>query len=127
MLISSHFLAEISQTCDRLLVIQDGEIVAQGTEEEIAATLGTPGEIEVALRGPAATALEVVRQVPGVLDAQIADSAHEVVLKIRSREDCRPELARALVLAGHQLLRLDRGAARLESIFIELTHRERLS
>ena len=127
-LISSHFLAEISQTCDRLLVIQDGEIVAQGTEEEIAAALGTPGEIEVALRGPAATALDVARQVPGVLDAQIANSAaHEIVLKIRAREDCRPELARALVLAGHQLLRLDRGAARLESIFIELTHRERLS
>jgi ABC-2 type transport system ATP-binding protein len=127
-LISSHFLAEISQTCDRLLVIQDGEIVAQGTEEEIAATLGTPGEIEVALRGPAATALEVARQVPGVLEAHIASSAaHEVLLNIRAREDCRPEIARALVLAGHQLLRLDRSAARLESIFIELTHRERLS
>jgi ABC-2 type transport system ATP-binding protein len=127
-LISSHFLAEISQTCDRLLVIQAGEIVAQGSEEEIAATLGTPGEIEVALRGPAGTALEVVRQVPGVLDAQMTESAaHEIVLKIRAREDCRPEIARALVLAGHHLLRLDRGTARLESIFLELTHRERLS
>jgi len=70
----------------------------------------------------------VVRKVPGVLDAQIAHSAgHEVVLKIRAREDCRPEIARALVLAGHELLRLDRGASRLESIFIELAHRERLS
>ena len=127
-LISSHFLAEVSQTCDRLLVIQAGEIVAQGTEEEIAAALGTPGEIEVALRGPAATALEVARQVPGVLDAQLTHSAaQEILLKIRAREDCRPEIASALVLAGHQLLRLDRGTSRLESIFIELTQRERLS
>jgi ABC-2 type transport system ATP-binding protein len=121
-------LAEISQTCDRLLVIQAGEIVAQGTEEEIASTLGTPGEIEVALRGPVGTALDVARKIPGVLDAQISESAaHETVLKIRAREDCRPEIARALVMAGHQLLRLDRGAARLESIFLELTHREKLS
>ena len=127
-LISSHFLAEISQTCDRLLVIQAGEIVAQGTEEELAAALGTAGEIEVALREPASTALEVVRRVPGVLDAQIAHTvAHEVLLKIRAREDCRPEIARALVMAGHELVRLDRGASRLESIFIELAHRERLS
>jgi len=127
-LISSHFLAEISQTCDRLLVIQAGEIVAQGTEEELAAALGTAGEIEVALRGPAPAAIEVVRKVAGVLDAQIAHSAgHEVVLKIRAREDCRPEIARALVQAGLELLRLDRGASRLESIFIELAHRERLS
>jgi ABC-2 type transport system ATP-binding protein len=127
-LISSHFLAEISQTCDRLLVIQAGEIVAQGTEEELAAALGTAGEIDVALRGPAPAAIEVVRQVPGVLDAQIVHSgSHELVIKIRAREDCRPEIARALVLAGQELLRLDRGASRLESIFIELAHRERLS
>ena len=54
-------------------------------------------------------------------------AAQEILLKIRAREDCRPEIARALVLAGHQLLRLDRGTSRLESIFIELTQRERLS
>jgi len=100
-LISSHFLAEISQTCDRLLVIQAGEIVAQGTEEEIAATLDTPGEIEVALRGPAGTALE-----SGPAGSRRAGCADEgvrrprIVLKIRAREDCRPEIARALVLAG---------------------------
>src|SRR5882672_1352308 len=35
-LLSSHILSEISQTCDRLLVIQRGEIVAQGTEQELA-------------------------------------------------------------------------------------------
>src|SRR6185312_9221999 len=34
-LLSSHILSEISQTCDRLLIIQEGEIVDQGTEEEI--------------------------------------------------------------------------------------------
>jgi ABC-2 type transport system ATP-binding protein len=127
-LISSHFLAEISQTCDRLLVIQQGEIVAQGTEEELAVGLGTAGEIEVTLRGTAPKALEVVRQVPDVLEAQIAHSTgQEVVLKIRASQDRRPEIARALVQAGHELLRLDRSTSRLESIFIELAHRERLS
>ncbi len=39
-LVSSHILSEISQVCDRLLVIQEGEIVAQGTEEELARKLG---------------------------------------------------------------------------------------
>jgi ABC-2 type transport system ATP-binding protein len=102
--------------------------VAQGTEEELATALGTAGEIEVALRAPAADTLDVVRKVAGVVDAQLVHTtAHEIVLKIRAREDCRPEIARALVLAGHQLLRLDRGASRLESIFIELAHRERVS
>src|SRR6476469_5728147 len=39
-LVSSHILSEISQTCDRLLVIQAGEIVAQGTEAELAQRFG---------------------------------------------------------------------------------------
>jgi ABC-2 type transport system ATP-binding protein len=129
-LISSHFLSEISQTCDRLLVIQAGEIVAQGTEEELAASLGATGDIEVALRGPAPKALEVIRQVADVLDAQITNSAgQELTLKVRARADRRPEIARALVQSGHELLRLDRSTSRLESIFIELAHRnpERVS
>jgi len=124
-LISSHFLSEISQTCDRLLVIQSGEIVAQGSEDELAASLGTPGDIEVTVRGPAAKAAEVVRQVAGVVDVQLGQATGpEVVLKIRATQDRRPEIARALVQAGHDLLRLEQSASRLESIFIELAHRK---
>ena len=50
-LLSSHILSEISQTCDRLLVIQRGEIVAQGTEQELATQLGGGGTIEVEVVG----------------------------------------------------------------------------
>lgn len=124
-LISSHFLSEISQTCDRLLVIQSGEIVAQGSEDELAASLGTPGDIEVTVRGPAPKAVEIVRQVAGVLDVTLGETnGQEVVLKIRASQDRRPEIARALVQGGHDLLRLEQSASRLESIFIELAHRK---
>jgi len=113
---------------NRLLVIQAGEIVAQGTEEELAAALGTAGEIEVALRGPAPAAIEVVRKVAGVLDAQIAHSAgHEVVLKSGRAKTARPRLRVPWYRQDLIYCVLDRGASRLESIFIELAHRERLS
>lgn len=39
-LVSSHILSEISQTCDRLLVLKDGRLVAEGTEHELAASVG---------------------------------------------------------------------------------------
>lgn len=124
-LISSHFLSEISQTCDRLLVIQSGEIVAQGSEDELAASLGTPGDVEVTVRGPAPKAVEIVRQVAGVLDVSLGETTgQEVVLKVRASQDRRPEIARALVQGGHDLLRLEQSASRLESIFIELAHRK---
>jgi ABC-2 type transport system ATP-binding protein len=122
LLISSHQLAEISQTCDRLLVIQKGEIVAQGTEAELAERIGAgTAEIEVEIRGSAARAVELGRGVVGVTDVSVdRDQAGVATLRVRARTDVRPELARALVLGGVDLLRMDRGASRLESIFIQI-------
>ena len=65
-LLSSHILSEISQTCDRLLVIQKGEIVAQGSEQDLATKLGGSGTIEVEVAGAAQRAVEVVKTVTGI-------------------------------------------------------------
>src|SRR5712692_4260204 len=65
-LTSSHILSEISQTCDRLLIIQAGEIVAQGTEEELARRLGGGGYIELEVRSPGQRALDALQRVEGV-------------------------------------------------------------
>jgi ABC-2 type transport system ATP-binding protein len=121
LLISSHFLNEISQTCDRLLVIQGGEIVAQGTEEQLAARMGQGSEVEVTVRGAAEAARGAVTRVPGVVSVDLlSDGAGEARLRVAATEDVRPALARALVAAGFDLLHMDRAASRLESVFIQL-------
>jgi ABC-2 type transport system ATP-binding protein len=126
LLISSHFLSEISQTCDRLLVIQKGEIVAQGSEEQLAATMGTTGEIELDVRAPAERAVSALRNVPGVTGVVVTrDDGGEVSLRVQAKEDLRPAVVRAVVSHGLDLLRLDRSASRLESIFIQLARSER--
>lgn len=121
LLISSHFLSEISQTCDRLLVIQGGEIVAQGTESELAQLMERAGELDVIVRGDAARATLVLQAVPGVVGVQkVAGVDSEVSFRISSAGDIRPELARALVSAGFDLLQLGRAASQLESVFLKL-------
>jgi ABC-2 type transport system ATP-binding protein len=121
-LLSSHILSEISQTCDRLLVIQNGKIVAQGTEQELARDMGGGGTIEVEVVGTPARAIEVARSVEGIGEARVLSEADGVALiSFQGAPDLRPRLARALVQNGVELLRLDRGAARLESIFLQLT------
>jgi ABC-2 type transport system ATP-binding protein len=123
LLISSHFLAEISQTCDRLLVIRDGEIVAQGTERELAANLGAGQEIEVTVRGTGMRALEVTRGVLGISGVTLlSEDNGEASFRVQARTDIRAQLARSLVLAGLDLLRFDRAASQLESVFIQLSH-----
>src|SRR4051812_9956619 len=121
-LLSSHILSEISQTCDRLLVIQHGEIVAQGSEQELAARMGGGGTIEVEVAALSSRAIEVAATVAGVGAATVLrETDGTSVVSFVGGPDLRPKLARALVNAGIDLLRIDRGAARLESIFLQLT------
>jgi ABC-2 type transport system ATP-binding protein len=121
-LLSSHILSEISQTCDRLLVIQRGEIVAQGSEQDLAKKLGGGGSIEFEVIGAAARAIEIARSVSGISGGTVMrDSEGVALISVEGQPDLRPKLARALVGNGLDLLRMDKGSARLESIFLQLT------
>jgi ABC-2 type transport system ATP-binding protein len=128
-LLSSHILSEISQTCDRLLIIQEGEIVDQGSEEEIARRLGGGAavSIEVEVAGAPESALGILQALPGILRATVAKQAGGVTaLRVDSTADLRAQVARALVMGGIDLLRIDRGTGRLEKIFLQLTEHKEL-
>ena len=117
-LVSSHILPEISETCDRLLIVHGGQLVAQGTEHELAGKLGG-GSIEVEVRGDRARALEALAGIGTVSVAR--EDGPLLALRVEASPDLRPRVAQALVGAGLELLRLDRGTERLESIFLRLT------
>jgi ABC-2 type transport system ATP-binding protein len=117
-LVSSHILPEISETCDRLLIISSGQLVAQGTEEELARKLGG-GTIEVEVRGDRTKALAALEAIGPVSVTQ--EDGTLLSLQVAAPPDQRPRVAQALVGAGLELLRLDRGTQRLESIFLNLT------
>jgi ABC-2 type transport system ATP-binding protein len=126
-LLSSHNLPEISQTCDRLLVIQNGEIVAQGTESELAQKLGSGGAIEIEIvssgqRAPTDQALAAIRGVTGVAGASVArEESNVAYLQVDAAPELRPQIVRALVEANVDVLRVDRGSQQLESTFLKLT------
>ena len=121
-LVSSHILSEISQICDRLLVIQEGQIVAQGTEEDLARRFGGEGRLELEVRGEAAAAQALLKAVPGVASVELVrEQAGAALFRVEGNADVRPALARAVVQGGLDLLRLDRSAQKLESIFMRLT------
>lgn len=123
-LVSSHILSEISQTCDRLLVIQDGQLVAQGTEDELANQSGTFRAIELEVRGAeqSARGVEVLSAVASVKAVTVLLAAEgRTVFRVETETDVRAALAKALVLADFELLRMERSAGKLESIFLQLT------
>jgi len=123
-LVSSHILPEIAQTCDRLLVVRDGELVAQGTEAELEERLGVGTGVELEVAGPIEAVAAALRTVAGVrgVSAQPLPGGR-AVLRVDAADTLRPALAQAALAAGARLFRLDVSADRLESLFLKLAGR----
>ena len=122
-LVSSHILGEISQICDRYLVIQQGEIIARGTEADLSNLLGNASAVELEVHGAPQQAIDVLKTVAGVTDVTVLKLDGDVAsLRVIGTGELRPEMVKALVGAGISLLRIDKAAARLENIFLKLTH-----
>jgi ABC-2 type transport system ATP-binding protein len=126
-IVSSHILSEISETCDRLLVLRDGLIVASGTEEQLSQSLLEGIRVELTVRadsGDLARILSVIRTVPGVTSAG-AISALERGQRVQSfevlaKKDIREQVGASLQQAGFPLLALARTESELEDVFLKL-------
>lgn len=122
-LVSSHILTEISQICDRYLVIQQGEIIARGSEEALSKLGGGSGVVELEVKGPTQKAVDALKAVADVTDVTVTRLDGELAsLRVEAKADVRPALVKALVQADVAVLRVDKAATRLENIFLKLTH-----
>jgi ABC-2 type transport system ATP-binding protein len=131
-LISSHILTEISETCDRILVLGAGEIIASGTEksllENIEPAAGSTWRVQVAIvakgggdpyRDPGLRSL--MGGLAGVTEVSEAGREGEAAsFEVTAERDVRAELCRALVEAGHGVVRLGGSERKLENIFLKL-------
>jgi ABC-2 type transport system ATP-binding protein len=129
--LSSHILTEISETCDRLLVLGEGRIVAAGTEEELSRSLLGSAHVEITVRsdiGGEARIREVLGAVTGVRSVEVLPpretGAGVVSVRVDSERDVREAACKALVGAGVGVLELVRRKHELESIFLRLTGSE---
>jgi ABC-2 type transport system ATP-binding protein len=122
--LSTHILPEVSMTCGRVVIINNGRVVAEDTPENLTRRLRGAGTIRVEARGDAAAILDALRAVPGVLAAHPRgghDGGVIVDVEAEAGRDVRPDLASAVVANGHALLGLQQMGMSLEEIFLHLT------
>ena len=126
-ILCSHILPEVSQTCKRVVIINEGNIVATDTPENLTDRLRGVAEVLATVSGPAARAEETVRLIDGVKSVSVvSDSEQESSIRIESEldVDIRTEVARSIVNAGIGLLELKQASMSLEDIFLRLTTEE---
>ena len=124
-LVSSHILTEISETCDRLLVLGHGDILASGSEAELAAQMESSSRTVVAVKAKEESSDEEVAKaleaIESVTEVDISGSEEgATVFEISSGDEIRAEICRVLVSGGHDVLQLARNHRELENIFLSL-------
>jgi len=126
-ILSTHNLAEVRVTCGRVLIISEGQLVADDTPEELAARGGKPRFVAT-LQQNGHSASDIRQAFSGIGDAQ---SVHEhagsvpgeVVVEVvpKGNQDLRADIFRAAVSANLVLLGLEQRGENLEDIFRQLT------
>lgn len=111
-LLSSHLMGEVEQICDRVGVIREGRLVAEGSVEELRGTNGLLVRAE-----PLERAATVAREIAGVEKIELVGSALELV----ADPELAPEIARCMISAGVDLKELRLARRSLEEAFFELT------
>ncbi len=122
-LVSSHILSEIAETCDRLLMLKDGRLVAEGDRAEFGEKLRTAPSLEIQIRGTldeARAALESVEGVAGITGRNLGGDIIDIVVTLK--EDTREGVVAALVGAGIGIRRVQASEGNLERAFLDLTN-----
>ena len=121
-LISSHILSEITQLCDRILVLQDGRIAAEGTEEELGEKVARAARVQLEVRGERDAVVSLLKGRDEVKSHTVEREDHGVVVvNVELKGDTPEALAKALIDGGLGLRRMEPTERHLENIFLRLT------
>src|SRR5512140_3262753 len=122
-LLSTHILSEAQQICDRVLIINKGHIIAEDTPQNLQARLVGSERATLRVRGDSDGLAKVVNKVKGVQSAAGATDG-SVEFQFAPGQYVRPEVAKAVIGAGYDLLELRPVGMSLEEIFLELTRED---
>ena len=126
--LSSHILPEVSMICERVLIINEGKIVAEDTPKNLAENLEGLDRLELEVGGPVAQVLPALHRIKGVdgVTHRSVGQRNLYVIRVPPGRDLRDAVSRAVIGNGWSLLSMQSSGMSLEEIFLRLTTHEEL-
>jgi ABC-2 type transport system ATP-binding protein len=128
-ILCSHILPEVSATCDRILIIDEGKKVASGTPDELAAATEGNLTVHARIQGPEAQVREKIEAIEQVIGCRVTESPGDgpstFVLKAKPHGDVGREVFKMVVENNFSLSELRIERISLEDVFLQLTTKER--
>jgi ABC-2 type transport system ATP-binding protein len=127
-ILSSHILPEVSQTCQRVVIINEGQVVAEDTPENLTGQLKGAERLFLKVAGPVQEVSQKIRNLPGVteltLEGSLREGEYDFYVESQLNRDVRRELAATIVGEGWGLMEMRPVGMSLEEVFLHLTTRE---
>jgi ABC-2 type transport system ATP-binding protein len=118
-LYTTHYMEEAERVCDRVGIMDQGKLIAEGTRRELVARLGEKDRIDLIAAGNLDRLAEAARTVPGVEQAAVADG--RVHLLADDGRRALPALVDAASRSGVAINSVEISEADLEAVFLHLT------
>ncbi|MBI3129428.1 MAG: ATP-binding cassette domain-containing protein [Candidatus Tectomicrobia bacterium] len=125
--LSTHILPEVSMVCDRVVVIHQGRVAAEGPIDALATGVQKEDILRVSAIGSAEALRAKLAAVPGVRQvSSLGASNGEVHFEVRAEQgrEVRPDLAQAVPAASGRLTELRRERLTLEDLFVRIVSGE---
>lgn len=127
-ILSSHVLSEISATCDRIIVISNGKLVADAKTDELSSSISGGQKLQLELdgtEGSAASALKAISVIDGVTkirkQGSVGNNITRYVIDYQTGTDIRKSVFRAVASTDCAIVGMESGNATLEDSFLQLT------
>lgn len=122
---SSHVLSEISATCDRIIVISNGKIVADAKTEELSTAVSGEEKLSLEIEGASADVISAIKKIPSVIRATkvktLRDNTAKYLVEYEKGVDVRRDVFSAMARIGCPILNMQSGNETLEDMFLKLT------
>jgi len=121
-LLSTHILPEVSMTCERVIIIHEGKIVAEDSIDNLSSLVGGSRRIRLEVKGPPDDVARSLRRIKGVSKVNLQGEYHIVEYPVN--QDLRSKITETVVGGGWTLLSMEALTMSLEDVFLKLTTEE---
>jgi len=118
-LYTTHYMEEAERLCDRVAIIDEGKLQAEGTRRELVSMVGEKDRVTISGTGKLAAAAEALRLIAGVTDASSSEQKIDVLATDASA--ILPELLASVTASGGSITGVDVEEPNLEAVFLHLT------
>ncbi|HUH07941.1 MAG TPA: ABC transporter ATP-binding protein [Egibacteraceae bacterium] len=118
-LYTTHYMEEAERLCDRVAIIDEGQIKAEGTRRQLAALVGQRDRVRLTASGELAAAARACDAVDGVQDVTVSESGLELL--VAEAAALLPAVLEAVIAAGATVTGVEVAEPNLESVFLHLT------